>query len=246
MNKKFKKLLITIALITQFIVIPVTAKEMQTYIRELNSIQDTDLAWQGTNRMYKYLDAEINKELDPIVENFKPQGDTDFEKMKSVGDFIKELGLVYSPHTEYNSYHQIENIKNGHTKCLGVTILGGKLLDKTGLEYRFVLTQDKYRTNPLGSPVDGGHIYTEVKTDKGNWMVLELTQMLYTTNYDYVKDFLQTDIDIANKIPPEEAPYRKLKTKYGTREDIYQEFVVSPSYKQGKRIDNKIQIVNNL
>ena len=243
---KIKNLIITTAIAIQFITVPVMAKEMQTYIRELNNIEETDVAWQGTHRMYYYLDAEINKELDPIVETFKPQGKTDLEKLKSVGNFITDLGIVYSPQNEYNSLHQIENIKYGHTQCLGVTILGSKLLDKTGLEYRFVLRQDKYRNNPLGSPVDGGHINAEVKTDKGKWMELEFTQMLYTTNYDYVKDFLETDLYIANKIPPKDAAYRKIKTKYGTREDIYQEFVVSPSYKQGKRINNQIQVINNL
>lgn len=247
MKKNLKKVLITTFVVTQLLITTVSAKEMQRYIFEFNSIKQTDIAYQGKERMYYFLDKEVNKELDSIVAEFKPQGKTDFEQLKSVCNFFKQLGLKVSEDSTYNSYHQIENIKNGHTKCLGVTVLGGKLLEKTDIEYRYVLRQRKYRNDILGNPVDAGHIFIEVKTDKGKWMQLDFANMLYSYYAEFAEEYLKDDIKIANKRETNEIMNRKFyNEEKPEQEGIYREFVVSPTYKQGKQIDNKLQLINNL
>lgn len=205
------------------------------------------LAYNGKERMYYFVDTEENQELKPILDAYTPRGKTDIEKITSVIRYMESLGLVYSERNNYNSYHQISNIKRGHTMCLGATILGAKLLDKTGLEYRYVLAWKKSRINPVEPSKTGGHIYLEVKTDKGKWFSWEPTQVISNPNKVDLADFVKIDINCANGRNEAEIAERLFYDSIGKiTENDYREFVVSPVYKNGKIIGNKLRIFNDL
>ncbi len=112
-----------------------------------------------------------------------PKGQDAIDNLVVTGDFNTDLTAVCSTVINMNLtyggdvYQQIESIENGYTKCCGVTWLVAKLLDKTMIEYRFVLQHD---TN---SPTNydyknAGHIYLEVKSPDGSWRVLEACELL--------------------------------------------------------------------
>lgn len=205
------------------------------------------LAYNGKERMYYFVDAKVNEELQPIVDAYKPSGKTDIEKITSVTRYMESLGLVYSEKNKYNSYHQIENIKQGHTMCLGATILGAKLLDKTNLEYRYVLSWKKSRINPIEPSQTGGHIALEIKTDKGKWVLWEVTLIICNPKKVDLMPFIAYDIDHANEREEIDIPERTFYESIGTiTETDYREFVVSPSYKNGEIVDNYLKIFNDL
>lgn len=202
----------------------------------------------GRQALYFFIDSEKNKELDAFVEDFTPDKSSDVSKIKSVTTFFKDHGLIYSPKTEYNVEHQIENIKYGHTMCLGATMLGAKLLDKTDMEYRYVLKRKKIKDSVSISSVDGGHIALEIKTDKGNWLEFDPTRILcYAANATEMGNIFQMEMMAANDIGNKEIIQRSLTgTLSQFNQNEFIEFVVSPVYKNGKMIGNKLQVFATL
>lgn len=199
------------------------------------------------NRLYLYLNREENKQLDPIANAFKPTGKTDLEKLMSVVRYVESLGLTYSPMTNENISNQINNIKYGHTMCLGASVLGGKLMDKTGIEYRYVLKVTKSRLNPIAEAKNGGHIILEVKTDEGKWMEFDPTEILCNPGKIDLMPTIRFDINRANSRKEAEIPERIFNRLIGpVREDQYRNFIVSPVYKSGKMIDSHLKIYNEL
>lgn len=199
------------------------------------------------NRLYLFLNKEENNQLDPIADAFKPTGKTDLEKLMSVVRYVESLGLTYSPETDYNLKNQVNNIKYGHTMCLGASILGGKLMDKTGMEYRYVLKLIKTRSNPVAEAEGGGHIILEVKTNEGKWMEFDPTEILCNPGKIDLMPTIRFDINRANSRKEAEIPERIFNRLIGpVGDNQYRNFIVSPVYKSGKMIDSNLKIFNEL
>lgn len=201
---------------------------------------------KGRQAVYFFINSEKNRELDSFVEDFVPDKSTDVAKIKSVVKFIKDKELKYSERTEYNLDHQFENMTDGHTMCLGITMLGSKLLDKADMEYRYVLKRKKIKDTISINGVSGGHIALEAKTDKGNWMELDLTRVICSkTNADFGMIF-EMEVKATDKKGEKEVYNRSItRSLENPTENEYLEFVVSPSYKNGEMIDNKLQLFTN-
>lgn len=199
------------------------------------------------NRLYLFLNKEENKQLDPIANAFNPTGKTDLEKLMSVVRYVESLGLTYSPETDYNLKNQVNNIQYGHTMCLGASILGGKLIDKTGMEYRYVLKLIKTRSNPVAEAEGGGHIILEVKTSEGKWMEFDPTEILCKSeDYDLMPS-IRFDLNRTNARKESDIPERIFNRLIGdVGDNEYRNFVVSPVYKSGNMIDSNLRIYNEL
>lgn len=211
-----------------------------------NNKKRAEVTEKGRQALYFFIDSEKNRELDSFAEDFVPDKSSDVAKIKSVVKFIKDKGLKYSESTEYNVEHQFEHMKEGHTMCLGITMLGAKLLDKSDMEYRYVLKRRKIKDSVSIGSVSGGHIALEAKTDKGNWMELDLTRVICSkTNADFGIIFAM-EVKVTDEKGDKEVNNRSItRGLENPGENEYLEFVVSPSYKNGQMIDNKLQLFTN-
>ncbi len=108
------------------------------------------------------------------------------ENLVVTGDFHHDLESVLTAIINMNItyggdlYKQIESIENGSTMCCGATWLVANFLDKTTIEYRFVLQHDVEDPTHYDYK-NAGHIYLEVLTPNG-WHILEPCELLTTAS----------------------------------------------------------------
>lgn len=259
MNKRVKQVLIVLAA-AQMLLVNVfagsryyfsidtnkTKQENLENAKEENQLK-TRVAEYGRFTMYYFLDNEDKKAFKPQVDAFKSVGKTDYEKLLEIVKYFRTLGLKYGPRNDAGVVNQIKNIPNGYTMCAGAALFSGELLNKTGLEYRYVLRRYRDRGDLTALATDGGHIYLEVKTDKGNWMEFDPTAIIsYGRNWNY-NNVLSKNIKAANSRGFAEMPDRNYKQNIVKKKNNeYREYIVSPVYKNGEKIDSKLHIFNDL
>lgn len=180
----------------------------------------------------KIEDGYFNK----LVDNFKSTGNTNKEKFNSVMKYMSNLKLTYAmnPGPEDN-YTQIKSLKNGRAMCQGATILAAKLMDKTGIEYRYVL-EEYIHDNTLEVGTIGGHTYLEIKTDNGKWFKFNCTDPIHIKNQSKLLGKYNKAWDNASKRSEPEILNRTHHLKKINGQHI--EYLVSPIYKNGKKLDN--------
>lgn len=254
--KKFFILLV----VSQMLFINVFAGSKYFYSIDVNKTVEENLANLTGNEAVKakvaeygrytldyYFNYEGVKELQPLVDSFQPKGQSDYSKLLDVVKYFRQLNLKYGPRTEEGTTHQVLNIHKGYTQCFGAAIFAGKLLDKSNIEYRYVLSRYRDRRNLLKDTTDGGHIYLEVKTDAGNWMEFDPTEIIsYGRNWNYNKR-IKNQINVANKRGSVEMPDRNYKRNIVKKKSTeYREYVVSPVYKNGGIVDSRLMIFNDL
>lgn len=207
----------------------------------------TRVAEYGRFTMYYLLDHEDKSAFKPQVDAFTSVGKTDYEKLLEIVKYFRQLGLKYGPRNDAGALNQIKNIPNGYTMCTGAALFSGELLNKTGLEYRYILRRYRDRGDLTALATDGGHIYLEVKTDKGNWMEFDPTPIIsYGRNWNY-NNVLYNNIKAANSRGFAEMPDRNYKQNIVKKKNNeYREYIVSPVYKNGEKIDSKLHIFNDL
>lgn len=105
------------------------------------------------------------KYISGYIENFQSKKNTNNEKIKEVFDYLREQGFRYN----YGEMEgtQFQTMSKKLTKCYGITFLGARLLDKSGVPYRLIQTIDL--------DTSASHIYLEVKNDNNKWSKFELT-----------------------------------------------------------------------
>lgn len=206
---------------------------------DLNDKNYTDIAGKYNYYLrFQYIFPEkIEDEyFNKVVDNFNPTGNTNKEKFNSVMRYMSNLKLTYAmdPGPEDN-YTQIRSLKNGRTMCQGATILAAKLMDKTGIEYRYVLEEYIY-DNTLEVGTVGGHTYIEIKTDNGKWFKFNCTDPIHIKNQSKLLEKYNKAWDSASKRSEPEILNRVSCLKKIKGQHI--EYLISPVYKDGKKLDS--------
>lgn len=223
-----------------------TKQEILAHTHPKNKVKAL-ITERGRWALYFFIDHQKNSLLDDYVKNFTPKMGSDVEKMQSVIQFIEDRDIIYSKNPKEDIKYQIENVEKGHTMCLGITILGAKLLDKTDLEYRYVLKRKKSRDILSKQSIGPTHINLEVRTDKGRWMEFDLGEVISNPDKIDLKMMAMVERDFANNRDTDEIVERTLtKNMENTCPSEYYEFVVSPPYKNGKMLNNKLKVYNTL
>ena len=123
---------------------------------------------------------------DPVVmsyiNGYKREYKSDKEEIAHIGRYIRSLGIKYKD--GISSAKQISSLKKKEAECLGFSWITAKILDKSGMNYRIVIT------TPCESPLDtnilnNSHINLEAEID-GVYRTIEPTY--FRANKDTEKD----------------------------------------------------------
>lgn len=251
---KIKKLIVTGVLGSTLVTTVVCAQNMdqfhfqvdsnKTFKDYLDTIELNDKNYADMAGKYNYylrfqyiVPEKIEDEyFNKIVSNFNPTGNTNKEKFNSVLKYMNNLKLKYEmdPGPEDN-YTQIKSLRNNRTMCQGATILAAKLMDKTGIEYRYII-EEYIHDNTLNVGEIGGHMYIEIKTDNGKWFKFNCTDPIHIKNQSKLLGKYNKAWNNASKRSEPEILNRTHHLKKIKGEHI--EYLISPAYKNGKKLDN--------
>lgn len=112
---------------------------------------------------------------DPVVmsyiNGYKREYKSDKEEIAHIGRYIRSLGIEYKD--GISSSKQISSLKNKQAECLGFTWITAKILDKSGMNYRIVITTPC--ENPLDTDIlNNSHINLEAEIE-GVYRTIEPT-----------------------------------------------------------------------
>lgn len=125
-----------------------------------------------------YRDPIINAYIDGYKRGYK----SDKEEIAHIGRYIRSLGIEYKDDIPYA--RQISSLKKKEAQCWGFAWLTSRILDKSGMNYRIVIT------TPCENPenidiLDYSHINLEAEID-GVYRTIEPTY--FRANKDTEKD----------------------------------------------------------
>lgn len=123
---------------------------------------------------------------DPIVASYingyKREYKSDKEEIAHIGRYIRSLGIEYKDGISYTK--QISSLKNKEAECWGFAWITAKILDKSGINYRIVITTSC--KNPEDTDIlDYSHINLEAEID-GIYRTVEPTY--FRANKDTEED----------------------------------------------------------
>lgn len=109
-----------------------------------------------------------------IINDFQTSGSLD-NQLKDVIKTVAGMDIRYGGDNSVQG--QVSGLDLGYTMCNGVTWVTSRLLDKTGLEYRYVILYPV--VSATNETITGaGHMYLEVKNANGSWMIFGTVEML--------------------------------------------------------------------